>query len=414
MSKEAADPAMLQTDPFTLSAFVLSQQHIQAPSARGHLTVLLNAITVGCKFVSTSVRKAGLAGVLGLAGSSNVQGEDQKKLDILSNEVFKNVLKKSGQCCVLVTEEEDDPIFIEEGQRGEYCVVFDPLDGSSNIDCGVSVGTIFGIYKIKPGSTGSLDDVMRAGKEMVCAGYCMYGSMTYLMITLGDKVSGFTLDSALGEFVMTHPDVRIPDKGKIYSINEGNSRNWDKAVTQYVEDCKSAGYSLRYVGSMVADVHRTLLYGGIFMYPADKKSPKGKLRMLYECYPMAMLMEKAGGRAIDGKTRILDLPPTGIHDRAPIYLGSRQEVDKVEQLYQQLAQKLERGPGVLPGAAPVMFDGRGGAALPGVAKVKSGVEKCGGGANFEAHPPGLPELHTVPPTLGKGRMDACTSLMSRP
>lgn len=336
---ETVDPIMLQTDPSTLSAYVLAQQHIKAPGARGHLTVLLNAIAVGCKFVSSSVRKAGLAGVLGLAGSSNVQGEDQKKLDILSNEVFKNVLRKSGQCCVLVTEEEDEPIFIEEGQRGDYCVVFDPLDGSSNIDCGVSVGTIFGIYKVKPGTSGSLDDVMRPGREMVCAGYCMYGSMTYMMITLGDRVSGFTLDNTLGEFVLTHPEVRIPEKGKIYSINEGNSRNWDPAITKYVEDCKSAAYSLRYVGSMVADVHRTLLYGGIFMYPADKKSPKGKLRMLYECYPMAMLVEKAGGRAIDGKQCMLDIPPSGgIHDRAPIYLGSKQEVDKIEALYKELAK----------------------------------------------------------------------------
>lgn len=332
----AVDPVMLQTDPFTLSAFVLSQQHIKAPGARGHLTVLLNAIAVGCKFVSSSVRKAGLAGVLGLAGSSNVQGEDQKKLDILSNEVFKNVLKKSGQCCVLVTEEEDDPIFIEEGQRGDYCVVFDPLDGSSNIDCGVSVGTIFGIYRVQPGSTGSLDDVMRPGKELVCAGYCMYGSMTYLMITMGERVSGFTLDNSIGEFVLTHPHVQIPEKGKIYSINEGNSRNWNPAITKYVDECKSNSYSLRYVGSMVADVHRTLLYGGIFMYPADKKSPKGKLRMLYEGYPMAMLVEVAGGRAIAGTQRILDIPPTGIHDRCPVYLGSKLEVDRVEELHKEM------------------------------------------------------------------------------
>jgi len=263
--------------------------------------------------------QAGVAGndVLGVAGSSNVQGEDQKKLDIVANEVFKNVLRKSGQCAVLVTEEEEDPIYIEAPHKGDYCVVFDPLDGSSNIECGVSIGTIFGIYKVREGSAGELGDVLRPGREMVAAGYCMYGSMTYLMLTTGTGVAGFTLDTYLGEFVLTHPSVTLPPSGKIYSINEGNAANWDPATRRYVEEKKAPGTnSLRYVGSMVADVHRTLLYGGIFMYPADKKNPKGKLRMLYECYPMAMLVEQAGGRAIDSATRcILDLPPAGPHDR---------------------------------------------------------------------------------------------------
>eukprot|EP00887_Chlorella_sp_A99_P000073 scaffold16.g73.t1 len=304
----AVDHEALKTDPLTLSAWVLAQQHAQPRTrpARGRLTMLINSIAVGCKFVANSVRKAGLAGMMGMAGSSNVQGEDQKKLDIIANEVFKNVLKRSGQCCVLVTEEEDDPIFIEEGFRGDYVVVFDPLDGSSNIDCGVSVGTIFGIYRVYPDSTGSLDDVMRAGKEMVAAGYCMYGSMSYMMITLGNGTSGFTLDPALGEYVITHPKVQVPEKGKIYSINEGNSNNWDLATKKYVTECKEKGYSLRYVGSMVADVHRTLLYGGIFMYPADKKSPKARRP------------------SVD----VLSFP---------IYLGSRLEVERIEQLYKECA-----------------------------------------------------------------------------
>jgi fructose-1,6-bisphosphatase I len=333
------DPILSQTDPFTLSAWILSQQN-RAPQARGHLTVLLNSICVGCKFVATSVRRAGVAGndVLGLAGEQNVQGEDQKKLDLVANEVFKNVLKKSGQCAVLITEEEEDPIFIGDPHRGDYCVVFDPLDGSSNIECGVSIGTIFGIYKVKPGSKGDVNDVLRPGKELVAAGYCMYGSMCYLMLTTGEGVAGFTLDSHIGEFVLTHPKVTIPEMGKIYSINEGNSTNWDNATKRYVEECKASGkFSLRYVGSMVADVHRTLLYGGIFMYPADKKNPKGKLRCLYEAYPMGLLVEQAGGMAIDGQGRnILDqLPEGGVHDRSPIYLGSKGQVERIVELMKE-------------------------------------------------------------------------------
>lgn len=277
--------------------------------------------------------------MLGQAGSSNVQGEDQKKLDVVANEVFKNVLRKSGQCAVMVTEEEEDAIMIQDPkQKGEYCVVFDPLDGSSNIECGVSIGTIFGIYRVKSDSQGNVSDVTRPGRDMVAAGYCMYGSMTYMMITTGNGVAGFTLDDTLGEFVLTHPDVKLPTFGPIYSINEGNSLNWDAATTRYVAERKESGkVSLRYVGSMVADVHRTLLYGGIFMYPADKKNPKGKLRMLYECYPMAMLMEQAGGLAIDENGEsILDKPPTGgIHDRSPIYLGSKENVERLIDLMRE-------------------------------------------------------------------------------
>ena len=326
----------MQTDPFTLSAWILTQQH-RNPQARGNLTILLNSICVGCKFLSTAVRRAGVAGndVLGKAGSENVQGEDQKKLDVVANEVFKNVLKKSGQCAVLVTEEEEEAIIIEPEYRGDYCVVFDPLDGSSNIECGVSIGTIFGIYKVKPESKGDLSDVTRPGVDMVAAGYCMYGSMTYLMLTTGDGVAGFTLDDFLGEFVLTHPNVKLPEYGPIYSINEGNAAHWDAPTKAYVEEQKASGKcSLRYVGSMVADVHRTLLYGGIFMYPADKKNKNGKLRMLYECYPMAMLMEQAGGLAIDGKgKRIMEKPPlAGIHDRSPISLGSTKNINRLIEL----------------------------------------------------------------------------------
>ncbi|KDD74496.1 fructose-1-6-bisphosphatase [Helicosporidium sp. ATCC 50920] len=334
-----ASEALLQTDPFTLSSYVLSNQHLKAPEAKGHLTLLLNAISTGCKFVSMAVQRAGVAGsnVLGQAGSTNVQGEDQKTLDIVANEVFKNVLRKSGQCAVLVTEEEEEPIFIAEPHRGQYCVVFDPLDGSSNIECGVSIGTIFGIYRVKDGSTGSLADVLRPGSEMVAAGYCMYGSMTYMMLSIGDGIAGFTLVPNLGEFVLSHNNLRLPEQGKIYSINVANISKWDEATRQYVHECREGNplsFSNRYVGSMVADVHRTLLYGGIFMYPADAKNPRGKLRMLYEGFPMAFLVEQAGGRAIDSDCkRILDVMPEHIHDRCPIYLGSKAQVDRVEELY---------------------------------------------------------------------------------
>lgn len=333
---EAVTPE--ETDPLTLSAWILAQEH-KSLGARGRMTMLLNSIGVGCKFVSSAVRRAGLAGMMGMAGSSNVQGEDQKKLDLVANEVFKNSLRRSGQCCILITEEEDEPIFIEEPFRGDYIVVFDPLDGSSNIDCGVSVGTIFGIYKAKNPGSGkySLEDVMRPGTEMVAAGYCMYGSMSYMMITTGKGVAGFTLDPTLGEFVITHPNVQVPKKGNIYSINEGNAANWDPATTKYVAECKKGTYndgkpySLRYVGSMVADVHRTLLYGGIFCYPADKKNKNGKLRVLYEVFPMAMLVEQAGGKASTGTQRSMEMVPESIHGRAPIYLGSTEEVELVEK-----------------------------------------------------------------------------------
>ncbi|KAI7839213.1 hypothetical protein COHA_007026 [Chlorella ohadii] len=354
---ETVDHELLQTDPLTLSAWILTQQH-RSPGARGRLTVLLNAIGVGCKFVASAVRRAGLAGMMGMAGSENVQGEDQKKLDVIANEVFKNSLRRSGQCCILITEEEDEPIFIEKEHRGIYIVVrgcpwveahsaglvgrfLQQAAPQDAVD--FSVGTIFGIYKAKDpqaelAGNSTLEDVLRPGTEMVAAGYCMYGSMAYMMITTGNGVAGFTLDPTLGEFVITHPKVQVPPRGTIYSINEGNAANWDPATTKYVENCKSGQYnngkpySLRYVGSMVADVHRTLLYGGIFMYPADKKSPSGKLRVLYECFPMAFLVEQAGGKATTGTSRTMEIVPTSIHGRAPIYLGSKEEVEEIERL----------------------------------------------------------------------------------
>ncbi|KAG5525245.1 hypothetical protein RHGRI_031800 [Rhododendron griersonianum] len=337
-----------RTDLMTITRFVLNEQS-KYPESRGDFTILLSHIVLGCKFVCSAVNKAGLAKLIGLAGETNVQascqGEEQKKLDVLSNEVFVKALVSSGRTvtqiflqCILVSEEDEEATFVESSLRGRYCVVFDPLDGSSNIDCGVSIGTIFGIYTVKDDGEPALDDVLQPGKNMVAAGYCMYGSSCTLVISTGGGVNGFTLDPSLGEFILTHPDIKIPKKGKIYSVNEGNAKNWDGPTAKYVEKCKfpkdgSSPKSLRYIGSMVADVHRTLLYGGIFLYPADKKSPNGKLRVLYEVFPMSFLMEQAGGQAFTGKQRALDLLPTNIHERSPIFLGSYDDVEEIIALY---------------------------------------------------------------------------------
>ncbi|KAK9943919.1 hypothetical protein M0R45_009509 [Rubus argutus] len=326
-----------RTDLMTMTRFVLNEQS-KHPESRGDFTILLSHIVLGCKFVCSAVNKAGLAKLIGLAGETNVQGEEQKKLDVLSNEVFVKALVSSGRTCILVSEEDEEAIFVESSKHGKYCVVFDPLDGSSNIDCGVSIGTIFGIYVLNDGKEATLDDVLQPGKNMLAAGYCMYGSSCMFVLTTGSGVHGFTLDPSLGEFILTHPDIKIPKKGKIYSVNEGNAKNWDAPTAKYVEKCKfptdgSSPKSLRYVGSMVADVHRTLLYGGIFLYPADKKSPNGKLRVLYEVFPMSFLLEQAGGQAFTGKERALDLVPKKIHERSPIFLGSYDDVEEIKALY---------------------------------------------------------------------------------
>lgn len=327
-----------RTDLITLSRHVLAEQRSH-PHATGDLTLLLVSIQLGCKFVATCVRKAGIVNLTGLAGATNVQGEQQKKLDVLANEIFVSSLTSSGKVAVMVSEENDELLLVKEKDKdsAQYAVVFDPLDGSSNIEAGVSIGTIFGVYKLKPGSRGSIQDVLRPGSEMVCAGYCMYGSFTVLILSTGNGVNGYTLDSSIGEFILTHPHIRIPKKGKIYSVNEGNEQFWDEPCRSYFHAVKHqpSPYSSRYVGSMVADVHRTLLYGGIFAYPGDRKSPKGKLRVLYECFPMAYIIEQAGGKASTGNDRILNYVPSEIHERSPIFLGSQEEVEAIEALYQQ-------------------------------------------------------------------------------
>jgi len=328
-------------DSVTLTRFVLQGQRAHE-EAEGELTMLLAAVQLACKVTESCVRRAGIARLYGLAGSGNVQGEDQKKLDIIANDTFKVNIDSSEKCCFMVSEEEEECILSgRKGRRGKYAIAFDPLDGSSNIDANVSIGSIFSIYKIAhPESIITTEDaknaIMQKGREMVAAGYAMYGSATNLVITTGDGVHGFTLDPSLGEFVLTHPNIQIPKRGKIYSINEGSASSWDKATQEYIHSLKFPAdgnkkpYTMRYIGSMVADVHRTLFYGGIFIYPATAAAKDGKLRLLYEAAPMAMLMEQAGGKAITGKQDILDVMPENIHERCPVYMGSADDVSDFE------------------------------------------------------------------------------------
>ncbi|KAF9454491.1 fructose-1,6-bisphosphatase [Macrolepiota fuliginosa MF-IS2] len=328
------------TNIITLTRHVLSDQLRLGSAATGDLSLLLTAISFTSKFIATNVRKARLINLVGLAGETNVQGEEQKKLDVLSNDIMINSLRASGKTAVLVSEELEEAIIIDDLHKGKYCVVFDPLDGSSNIDAGVNIGTIFGIYKIRDGSAGTIKDVLRPGSEMVAAGYIMYGSSANLVLTTGEGVNGYTLDAALGEYILTHPNIQIPPRGKIYSFNEGNSMYFHPPVHNYLKSIKyptrGAPYSARYIGSMVADVHRTLLYGGIFGYPDDKKSKTGKLRLLYEAFPMAFLTEQAGGIATTGAGRILDILPTTIHERCPVFLGSRDDVSDLLKFYKEV------------------------------------------------------------------------------
>lgn len=324
----------VETDIVTLTRFILEEQQKYAPNATGELSLLLNSLQFAFKFIAHNIRRAELVNLIGVSGASNSTGDVQKKLDVIGDEIFINAMKSSNNVKVLVSEEQEDLIVFEGG--GRYAVCTDPIDGSSNIDAGVSVGTIFGIYRLDDSSTGSIRDVLRKGTEMVAAGYTMYGASAHLMLTTGYGVNGFTLDNQLGEFILTQPNLTIPDKRAIYSVNEGNSYYWPDYIKQYIEDLKKPQddlkgkpYSARYIGSMVADIHRTLLYGGIFSYPADTKLKNGKLRILYECFPMAMLLEQAGGSAINDKgERILEILPKGIHDKSGIWLGSKGEIEK--------------------------------------------------------------------------------------
>ncbi|XP_047345416.1 fructose-1,6-bisphosphatase 1 [Vespa velutina] len=317
----------------TLTRFVLDEQR-KFPTATGDLSQLLNSIQTAVKAVSSAVRKAGIANMYGIAGNINIQGEEVKKLDILSNELFINMLTSSFTTCILVSEENKNMIEVETENQGKYIVCFDPLDGSSNIDCLVSVGSIFGIYKkLDNTNSSSVSNALQPGQNIVAAGYALYGSATMIVLSIGHGVNGFMYDPAIGEFILTEKNMRIPEKGNIYSINEGNESTWDSAIKEYIHSKKypSNGkpYNSRYVGSMVADVHRTIKYGGIFLYPSTKNNPNGKLRLLYESIPMAYIIKEAGGLASNGKIDILDIIPESIHQRSPVFLGSKDDVQDV-------------------------------------------------------------------------------------
>lgn len=335
----------INVEIITLSRF-LTEEQTKHKEATGDFTLLCHALQFAFKSIAYYIRRATLINLTGLAGSSNTTGDDQKKLDVIGNDVFIAAMRSSGRVRLLVSEEEEECIVFSENPSARYAVVCDPIDGSSNLDAGVSVGTIFGIYKLAENAKGAKEDVLLPGTELVASGFTMYGASSQLVITMkGGSVNGFTLDNALGEFILTHPNMRIPKKRAIYSVNEGNSLYWDETTKKYFESLKypteegGKPYSSRYIGSMVADAYRTLLYGGIFAYPADKKSPKGKLRILYECAPMALVFENAGGQAIDSKmNRMLQVIPEHIHDRSGIFLGSYDEVQKVLDLHKTVAK----------------------------------------------------------------------------
>ncbi len=320
----------------TIDRYILDQQ-LRQPEASGDLSGLLYDIALTGKMIGREVSKAGLVDILGQTGTINVQGEEVQKLDDYANECFIKNFDHTGRLCVMASEEEDGPIPIpDKFECGNYVLLFDPLDGSSNIDANVSIGSIFSIYRriTEGGGCGTLEDLLRKGGEQVAAGYVLYGSSTMLVYTTGGgQVDGFTLDPSIGEFLLSHADIAIPDKGKIYSCNEGYRNLLFDGTRRFLdylqEDDKDTGrpYSARYVGSMVADVHRTLLYGGIFMYPGTAKAPGGKLRLLYEANPMGMLIEQAGGLASTGKEPILELQATELHQRVPLFMGSKQDVE---------------------------------------------------------------------------------------
>jgi fructose-1,6-bisphosphatase I len=323
----------------TLARHIIETEKLH-PGATGELSKLLSDFSLAAKVISLEVNKAGLVDILGFTGHSNVYGEKVKKLDIYAHDMLLKAVEHSGQLCVIASEEKEDIIQIpSELKIGKYVLLFDPLDGSSNIDANISVGTIFSIFRrISPaGKPGNLEDCLQQGLKQVAAGYVLYGSSTILVYTAGHGVHGFTLDPSFGEFLLSHNDMKIPKQSRIYSINEGNYKYWHPGIKKYIkylqeEDEKTGRpYSLRYIGSMAADIHRNLLYGGIFMYPADLKHKKGKLRLMIECNPMAFIVEAAGGRATDGKKRILEIQPQDLHERTPLFIGSEEDVKTVER-----------------------------------------------------------------------------------
>ncbi|MFD1186793.1 class 1 fructose-bisphosphatase [Pontibacter rugosus] len=315
----------------TLDRFIMRKQE-EFSYATGELSQLLRDIALAAKIVNREINRAGLLDVTGAYGQQNVQGEDQQKLDVIANIRFIRALRNGGEVCTIISEEEDD--IIQTGNhKGKYIVAIDPLDGSSNIDVNVSIGTIFSIYRriSDQGANGTMEDCLQDGTRQVAAGYVIYGSSTMMVYTTGHGVNGFTYDPTLGEFFLSHPNITSPQTGTIYSINEGTYNYFPEGLKQYVNYCKDSGYSARYIGSLVADFHRNLLKGGIYIYPATAKAPKGKLRLMYECNALAFIVEQAGGKATNGQKRILEITPQELHERCPLYIGSTEMVDKAEE-----------------------------------------------------------------------------------
>lgn len=324
----------------TLGEFIISKQH-DFPHASGELSSLLSSIRLAAKIVNREINKAGIVDILGQAGVDNVQGEAQQKLDVFANARFKEALAARDQVCGVASEEEDDIVIFDDnkGKNAKYVVLMDPLDGSSNIDVNVSVGTIFSIYRrVSPiGTSAVMADFLQPGHRQVAAGYVVYGSSTMLVYTTGCGVNGFTYDPSLGSFLLSHENILIPNRGTIYSINEGNYTRFPLGIKQFVKYCQenvptdNRPFSSRYIGSLVSDFHRNLLKGGIYLYPSTLSHPEGKLRLLYECNPMAFIIEQAGGKATNGQRRILDIEPLQLHQRVPFFVGSTSLVDTVTE-----------------------------------------------------------------------------------
>lgn len=323
----------------TLDEFIIKKQK-DFDFASGELTGLLRDIGVAAKIVNREVNKAGLVNILGTEGEANASGDTVQKLDMYANDKLIDCLKNSGECCGIASEENEDfiPIPPVAGKDAKYVVVFDPLDGSSNIDVNVSVGTIFGIYRRKSKASGpcELKDFLQKGTDLVAAGYVLYGTSTILVYTTGRGVNGFTLDPTIGEFCLSHRDIKIPNRGNYYSVNQGYYLKFDVEMRRYIDHCSDMNLRMRYIGSMVSDIHRTLLQGGIFLYPNTRKYPKGKLRLLYECNPLAFIVEQAGGKAINANLeRIMEQDAHELHQRETIVIGSPEMVDEMKEFIQR-------------------------------------------------------------------------------
>lgn len=316
----------------TLGEFIIDKQ-ADFPGSSGEFSRILSAVRLASKIVSQEVNKAGLLhDILGAAGSENIQGEQQQKLDVYANNRFINALSNRDVICGIASEENDD--FIRVNDDAKYIIAMDPLDGSSNIDVNVSIGTIFSIYRrvSEPGTPVTMEDFLQPGTAQLAAGYVIYGSSTMLVYTTGNGVNGFTFDPGVGVFFLSHPDIKVPATGKIYSMNEGNFYKSPKGIQEYVKYAQSVPYTGRYIGSLVADFHRNLIKGGVYLYPNTESAPNGKLRLLYECNPMAFIAEQAGGKASAGNQRVMEIVPTELHQRVPFYVGNTEMVEKVEEL----------------------------------------------------------------------------------